>query len=161
MITKGYSIIARYDYDRYFSLGGTFNSINPRDAEKYVSANSSQVNFTYGMRIPNQPYMYANGDATLNFYNILSNHDQISVIYDLLYQDEFTLSWESVGQSSTKKKVPMQLAHSAVINYAFHHNRYNISFEARNLTDEDLYDNYSLQKPGRAFYVKLRVNIMK
>ncbi|MFI3280864.1 MAG: TonB-dependent receptor [Rikenellaceae bacterium] len=161
VITKGFSIIARYDYDRYISVGGTFNNINPRDAEKYVAEGSSQTNFTYGMRIPNQPYTYANGDATFNFYNIFSKHDQISLIYDLFYQEEFTYSWEGVGLSSTKKKVPMQLSHSAVVNYAFHHNRYNISFEARNLTDENLYDNYSLQKAGRAFYIKLRVNILK
>ncbi len=159
--TKGYTIIARYDYDKYFSVGGTFNNISPRDKEKYVSEGSSQLNMTYGMRIPNQPYKYANADVTVNFYNIFTKHDQISIIYDLFYQEEFTLYWEAVALSSTKAKVPMQLSHSAVVNYSFRNNRYNISFEARNLTDEDLYDNYSLQKAGRAFYAKFRVNIFK
>ncbi len=159
--TKGYSIIARYDFDRYLSIGATFNNIDPRDAEYYISEGSSQLNFTYGMRIPNQPYRYGNGDVTVNFYNIFNKHDQISLIYDLFYQEEFTLSWEAVGQSSTKKRVPTQLSHSVVVNYAFRNNRYNISFEARNISDADLYDNYSLQKAGRAFYAKFRVNIFK
>ncbi len=159
--TKGYSIIARYDFDRYLSVGGTFNSINPRDKEKYISEGSSQLNMTYGMRIPNQPYKYANADATFNFYNIFSKHDQISLIYDLFYQEEFTLYWEAVADSSTKAKVPMQLSHSAVLNYSFQNNRYNFSIEARNITDADLYDNYSLQKAGRAFYAKFRVSIFK
>ena len=35
--------------------------------------------------------------------------------------------------------------------------RYNLSFECRNFTNEKLYDNFSLQKPGRAFYGKVRV----
>ncbi len=161
VITKGFSVIARYDYGNLLSIGGTFNSINPRDAEEYVSEGSSQLNFTYGMRIPNQPYKYANADATINFYNIFSKHDQISIIYDLFYQEEFSLYWEAIGNSSTKAKVPEQLSHSVVVNYAFHNSRYNISLEARNLTDEDLYDNYSLQKAGRAFYAKFRVNIFK
>ncbi|MFI3323892.1 MAG: TonB-dependent receptor [Rikenellaceae bacterium] len=161
VLTKGYSIIARYDYDNLFSVGGTFNSLNPRDAEKYVSSTSSQLNFTYGMRIPNQPYLYGSCDASINFYNIFNKHDQISIIYDLFYQNEFALYWESIGDSSTKATVPTQLSHNAVVNYAFQNNRYNISFEARNITDEDLYDNYSLQKAGRAFYVKLRVNIFQ
>ncbi|MFR9503983.1 MAG: TonB-dependent receptor [Rikenellaceae bacterium] len=159
--TKGYSIIARYDYDKYFSIGGTFNNINPRDKERYISETSSQLNMTYNMRIPNQPYKYANADATLNLYKIFSDHDQISIIYDLFYQEEFSLYWESVGHSSTKSKVPTQLSHSAVVNYAFRNNRYNLSFEARNFTDADLYDNYSLQKAGRAFYIKFRVNIFE
>ncbi len=161
VLTKGYSIIARYDYGNMFSVGGTFNSINPRDAEQYVAEGSSQLNFTYGMRIPNQPYKYANGDFTLNFFNIFSKHDQISIMYDLFYQEEFTLYWEAIGNSSTKARVPEQLSHSVTVNYAFQNSRYNISFEARNLTNENLYDNYSLQKAGRAFYAKFRVNIFK
>ncbi len=161
VMTKGFSIIARYDYDRLLSVGGTFNSLNPRDAEMYVAEGSSQLNFTYDMRIPNQPYLYGNGDATVNFYNIFSDHDQLSIIYDVFYQNEFALYWEAIGDSSTKAKVPTQLSHSAVVNYAFHNSRYNISLEARNFTNEDLYDNYSLQKAGRAFYAKFRVNIFK
>ncbi len=161
VLTKGYSIIARYDYGDLLSVGGTFNSLNPRDAEKYISEGSSQLNFTYGMRIPNQPYLYGNGDLTLNFYKVFSDHDQISLIYDIFYQEEFALYWEAIGDSSTKAKVPEQLSHSAVVNYAFQNSRYNISLEARNITDADLYDNYSLQKAGRAFYVKFRVNIFK
>lgn len=35
--------------------------------------------------------------------------------------------------------------------------RYNLSLECRNITDADLYDNFSLQKAGRAFYGKVRV----
>ncbi|MFI3304258.1 MAG: TonB-dependent receptor [Rikenellaceae bacterium] len=161
VITKGFSIIARYDYDRFFSVGGTFNNLNARDAVKYVAEGSSQANITYNMRIPNQPYLYGGGDATFNFYKIFSNHDQISVIYDVFYQNEFTLYWEAIGYSDTKAKVPTQLSHSASVNYSLRNGRYNFSFECRNITDEDLYDNYSLQKAGRAFYGKFRVNIFK
>ncbi len=159
--TTGYSIIARYDFDRYFSVGGTFNNLNAIDMERYISETSSQLNMTYGMQIPNQPYMYASGDATINFYNIFSDHDQISIIYDIFYQSEFTLNWAAVADPSTKAKVPTQLSHSMTINYSFQNSRYNISLEARNISDEDLFDNYSLQKAGRAYYAKFRVNIFK
>jgi len=33
---------------------------------------------------------------------------------------------------------------------------YNIAVEANNITNELLYDNYSLQKPGRSFAIKFR-----
>lgn len=39
--------------------------------------------------------------------------------------------------------------------------RYNVAFEANNLTDALLYDNYSLQKPGRNFALKLRYMFFK
>jgi hypothetical protein len=39
--------------------------------------------------------------------------------------------------------------------------RYNIGVEAKNLTNAFLYDNFSLQKPGRGFYLNLRYFINK
>jgi len=36
--------------------------------------------------------------------------------------------------------------------------RYILALECRNLTGARLYDNFSLQKAGRAFYVKLLVH---
>ena len=43
------------------------------------------------------------------------------------------------------------------MSYSVRGGRYNFAFECRNFTDEKLYDNYSLQKAGRAFYGKVRV----
>ena len=50
--------------------------------------------------------------------------------------------------------VPDQFAHNVIISYGIKRGRYNISFECRNLTGARLYDNFSLQKAGRAFYGK-------
>lgn len=44
-----------------------------------------------------------------------------------------------------------------LLSYSLRNGRYNLSFECRNFTNEKLYDNFSLQKPGRAFYGKVRV----
>ena len=55
--------------------------------------------------------------------------------------------------------VPTQFSHNIGISYSIKGGKYNLSFECRNLTDERLYDNFSLQKAGRAFYGKLRVYI--
>ena len=43
------------------------------------------------------------------------------------------------------------------LSYSLRNGRYNLSFECRNFMNEKLYDNFSLQKPGRAFYGKVRV----
>ena len=53
--------------------------------------------------------------------------------------------------------VPDQFAHNITISYGIGNGRYNISFESRNITDAKLYDNFSLQKAGRAFYGKVRI----
>ena len=61
------------------------------------------------------------------------------------------------GDPDTKARVPEQFSHNLTLNYSVAKGRYNFSLECRNLTDEKLYDNYSLQKAGRAFYGKVRV----
>ena len=53
--------------------------------------------------------------------------------------------------------VPNQFSHNLTLSYSLQNGRYNISFECRNFTDEKLYDNFSLQKAGRAFYGKFRI----
>ena len=54
--------------------------------------------------------------------------------------------------------MPDQLSHNLSLLYSIKNGRYNISLECRNLTNARLYDNFSLQKAGRAFYVKARVH---
>lgn len=156
--TKGFNITARYDYSKLFSVGASLNSLNARDGEDMLSSSGSQVSLTAGQRIPNQPYLYANGDAALNFYDLIKKEDSFSIIYDLMYQHEFSLYWENLGSEESRIMVPEQIAHNVTLNYSLEKGKYNLSLECRNLTDSNLYDNFSLQKPGRAFYVKLRVN---
>ena len=80
---------------------------------------------------------------------------------DLLYQHEYSLHWANLGDPKSRIMIPTQLSHNVTLNYAMQNGKYNLSFECRNITDKNLYDNFSLQKPGRAFYIKLRINISK
>ncbi len=36
---------------------------------------------------------------------------------------------------------------------------WQVSFDVRNLFDRQVYDNFAVQKPGRAFYLKLNYTI--
>lgn len=55
--------------------------------------------------------------------------------------------------------MPTQFAHNLSLTYSIFQGKYNFSLECRNLTDEKLYDNFSLQKAGRAFYGKIRIRL--
>lgn len=155
--TEGFNVSARYSWSRWLSIGGTFNNINVRDNERYVAGNSLQESATYGQRMPNLPYMFANFDATFTWHGLFADGNVLTVTYDGYYQHDFPLYWERFGDPASKSTVPEQLSHNLSIGYSLQNGRYNISLECRNLTDAKLYDNFSLQKAGRAFYVKLRV----
>lgn len=156
--TKGWNISLSYDYGRWFSLGGSFNELNARDAEPN-NADNSNASLTYGQRLPNEPYMYASGFSSINFFDVFTKSDHINLVYDLSYQHEFPLYWEAFADPTTKSYVPTQTAHSITLHYNLKNNTYNFSLECRNITNAKLYDNYSLQKAGRAFYLKFRLTL--
>lgn len=155
--TKGYNMSLRYNYGDWFNAGGTFNSIDTKDYERYIAGGTKQESMHYKVRLPNIPYLFANVDATINIKNLFAKGNRLSIIYDTFWQHEFPLHWENIGNTDSKAKVPEQFSHNISFTYSMDEGRYNFSFECRNLTDERLYDNFSLQKAGRAFYGKIRV----
>lgn len=155
--TKGFNVSLRYSYSNWFNMGGTFNNLDIRDKEKKRAASSGQNALTYGQRIPNLPYRYANFDANFSWHDLFAKGNTLTLGWDCFYQHDFPLYWEKFGDSSTKIRVPTQLSHNLSLGYSIRNGRYNLSLECRNLTDEKLYDNFSLQKAGRAFYGKFRV----
>lgn len=156
--TKGYTVSLRYALAHWFAIGGTFNDIDTRDYEKNWTGSSAQESMHYKVRLPNIPYRYANFDATFNWHDLFARGNTLTLSYDAFWQHAFPLTWENIGDKSTKAYVPAQFAHNLSLAYSLKNGRCNFSVECRNLTDERLYDNFSLQKAGRAFYVKVRVH---
>ena len=154
--TKGYNISVRYGFANWVSVGGNFTQMNVRDNVKTVTSGTNQESLTYGARVPNLPYQFANSDVTFYWRNLWKKGNTLSVTYDNLYMHSFPLYSEAVG-SESEFVVPTQFSHNLTLSYGIQNGRYNISFECRNLTNEKLYDNFSLQKAGRAFYGKVRV----
>ena len=154
--TKGYNISVRYGFANWVSVGGNFTQMNVRDNVKTVTSGTNQESLTYGARMPNLPYQFANSDVTFYWRNLWKKGNTLSVTYDNLYMHSFPLYSEAVG-SESEFVVPTQFSHNLTLSYGIQNGRYNISFECRNLTNEKLYDNFSLQKAGRALYGKVRV----
>lgn len=159
--TYGYTVALRYTFSKWLSLGGNISHLDVRDNVKTLNEGSAQANLTYRDRIPNQPYLFANSDVTFHWKNCGWRGCSLSFTYDNYYQHSFPLYSESLGSKDSKELVPSQFSHNVSITYSIRQGRFNFSFECRNFTDEKLYDNFSLQKPGRAFYGKFRLLLGK
>ena len=159
--TKGYNLSLRYNYSRWFNMGGTFNHVDTRDYELYYTGNSEQKNIHYKDRLPNIPYQYASMDANFYWHNLFKKGNVFSLTYDSFWQYEFPLYWESIGNKESKNYVPTQFSHNISLSYSMKGGKYNLSVEFKNITDEKLYDNFSLQRAGRAFYAKMRIHFNK
>ncbi|MNW04072.1 hypothetical protein D3C71_2001040 [compost metagenome] len=66
-----------------------------------------------------------------------------------------------MGSKDSKLEIPQQFSHDLNAVYTLANGKYNIAFECKNVLDNKLYDNFSLQKPSRAFYIKLRYYFSK
>ena len=155
--TKGYTLSARYSYASWFNMGASFSQMDARDGVRYLASGTAQQNLHYGMRIPNQPYRFASFDAALSWPDLLWRGTRLTLSYDGYYQHAFPLTWEGFGSAESRRTVPTQFSHNLSLTYSLAQGRYNLTLECQNLTDAKLYDNYSLQKPGRAFYGKIRI----
>ncbi|MDR1880074.1 MAG: carboxypeptidase-like regulatory domain-containing protein [Tannerellaceae bacterium] len=152
----GYNGEVRYSYGRLLTVGGNFTYQNLRNKEKYRSPGSTVISTSYNSRIPNVPYLYGNGDLALSFDRIGGKNNTLNIGYNILYVYRFPLRWETHGSYETKDMIPVQLSHDVSLTYVIQGGRYTVSAECRNVTDARLYDNFSLQKPGRSFSAKIR-----
>lgn len=115
---------------------------------------NGNYNYTYMDRLPNIPYLFGNLNLNYSLKKLFTQKDALDINLNTRYVHEFYLKWPSHG--GDKHIIPRQLVHSISLNYAFNNGKYNISLGSSNLTDKKVYDNFRVQKPGRAFYLKLR-----
>lgn len=156
VLTKGYNLSARYSFSNWLSVGGNYTQMDVRDNQK-TAIGSGAENIAYKERMPNLPYRFADSDVTLYWRNLWKKGNTLIFTYDNQYLHSFTYYSSIIGSNKGEYVVPNQFSHNLTLSYSLQNGRYNISFECRNFTDEKLYDNFSLQKAGRAFYGKFRV----
>ena len=157
--TMGYNLALRYKYARWIAAGLALNHADTRDYERYLAGDTNQPNVHYKDRLPNVPYRYVTADANLYWHDLFRKGNTLTLTYDMMWQHAFPLYWESIGSTESKNMVPTQCSHNVALTYSIGRGRYNLSLECNNLTDARLYDNFSLQRPGRAFYAKARIHI--
>lgn len=160
VLTKGYNLSVRYMFRNVLSVGGNFTQMDVRDNEKYQigTTGGTVENLGYKARISNVPYRFADYDVTFYWHRLGGRGNLLTLTYDSQYTHRFSYYPEIFGNVNDFY-VPNQFAHNLTLSYSMKEGRYNFSLECRNFTNEKLYDNFSLQKAGRAFYAKFRVSL--
>ena len=152
----GGEIEVRYSYAHLLDI--TLNGTYTDERDRTLLNIYGKANPTYGYRIPNKPFLYGNLLLGSNWREPLGvKASAIRINMGLSYIHWFYLTWGAFGSKETKAIIPTGYDLSAGITWSFSHDRYSISLQSSNLLDRMLYDNYKLQKPGRAVYCKIRV----
>lgn len=151
----GFESEIRYSFKQLFTAGVNVTYQNLRNNTRFEQGQTMQSPL-FRDRIPNMPYLFGNADASLFFNNFGKKGNTLTLGYNVLYVHAYYLSWPSQGTSDTKYDIPRQWMQDVNAVYTLGGGRYNIGLECKNLLNNRIYDNFSLQKPGRAFYAKVR-----
>ncbi len=145
--SKGFDFEFDYTYDNNFRL--MFNT------SKFDLTTKDYYNRE--MTIPNEPLFTINTGAQYSFKDILGKGSQLNVFYHYMFVDEFFYLLPP-GSNNTGYdffKIPQQDIHDVGLSYVFPNKKIILSFDAKNIFDKQAFDNMGVQKPGRAFYLKL------
>lgn len=121
------------------------------------------VNRGVEIDVPNTPFFTMNGSLRYSFNNLIQQDSRLNLFYTMYFTDEFSYLVQqgsnTVGDDFFK--IPTQLAQDLGLSYVFPNNEFVVSFDIKNIFDKPVYDNLSVQKPGRAFYLKINYRINK
>ncbi|WKN43002.1 TonB-dependent receptor [Tunicatimonas pelagia] len=132
------------------NLNATYQHITDR-----TEFDEGLPNVNYRSRIPNIPYFFANSRVSLQPFQRTEDW-HLAFHWTTNYVHEFFLKWENLGNPGDKNIIPTQLTFDLTAETSFREGRYNLSATVTNLSNETVFDNFLIQKPGRAFYLKLR-----
>lgn len=150
---KGVEAEARYTFKQLLNVN--LNASYQNAVNATITDGNKEV--TYGYKLPNRPWVFGNASANIGKNDLFGKDTRIQFGYSFQYIHWFYLTWANFGNPDNKSSIPSQYIHNILLSYSLKNSKYNLSFECKNLTDNLAYDNFKLQKPGRSFFVKLRV----
>ncbi|SHJ15486.1 Outer membrane receptor proteins, mostly Fe transport [Mesonia phycicola] len=146
-----------YDFKQKlkFNLNATY--LDLRNNLEYEEDGTK--NIFYKDRMRNTPYLLANAGINYTTNNILQKNSKIYTYFQSSYVHEFYLDWPSAAAAENKRTIPTQLVFDAGMSYTFPSQNFTLAFDVSNILNEQVYDNYRLQKPGRAMFIKINYQI--
>lgn len=154
---KGMEGEVRYDWQNRLQLSGNLSFQDARDQQQYKT--DGKPSATYNNRLPNRPWLFGGAEASYTFHNVGLPDSRLRLNCNYQWVHWYFLTWEAYGSYENKSRIPTQHICNAGLSYSWKNDTYSLSLECSNLLDETAYDNYKLQKPGRAFFAKFRLFI--
>lgn len=150
--SKGFELAGRVED----LIRGLTLSANTTYQSYFNTSNDGPFADFEGDRIPNTPYLFANGFAEFELPDVLRKRDRLSVFWSTRYVKPFFVGWESAGLKEFKLEVPNQTIHGAGFTYVMPIKQIQnaLTFEVQNLTNAKVFDLFGVQRPNRAFFIK-------
>ncbi|MCO5229980.1 MAG: TonB-dependent receptor [Chitinophagales bacterium] len=112
----------------------------------------------YRMQIRNEPSFKLNFNAAYNFHDLFAKNAKASIYYNMNFVQKFLRNWANMGGQNLDY-IPTQWTHDLGVSYTIPSDKITLSVDAKNISNQQVFDNFGLQKPGRAFYAKITFSL--
>jgi outer membrane receptor protein involved in Fe transport len=145
--SKGIDFEFQYSYDQ--NLKFVFNTSKLDLTTKDVYGREKNI--------PNEPFLTANASVQYSFDRVGGKDAQLNLYYNFMYVDSFSYISPLYSNNAGTDffDIPEQFVNDLGVSYTFPNRKFVVSFDAKNIFDKQAFDNFAVQKPGRAFYLKL------
>lgn len=154
---KGAEGEVRYNWQNKLQISGNLSYQDARDQQQYKT--DGKPSATYNNRLPNRPWLFGGAEVNYVFHHVGLPDSRLRLNFNYQWVHWYFLTWEAYGSYENKSRIPTQHICNAGVSYSWKNDCYSLSLECSNLLDQTAYDNYKLQKPGRAFFAKFRLFI--
>ncbi|MCR5533775.1 MAG: TonB-dependent receptor [Bacteroidaceae bacterium] len=152
--TKGVELEVKGDVNKWLYLyaNGTYQDL--RDVRE-LTPGTDVANPTYGLRIPNVPYLLGNFGAELHRENLFGGEGQNTrLLLDGSYVHEYFYDFEV--SKYQERKIPTSFTMDAALEHSFMDNRLTLTLRVKNLTDSHVVSEFNRPLPGRYIGFKIR-----
>jgi len=149
----GFEAEGNYMYANNLNIGINFSRFNSVFNTRY-DANGREYDY-YNKQLPNEPFFTINSNVQYGFKDLFSKGSVLNVYYSLGFVERFYTTWLDIEDFRT----PRQYIQDFGVSYILPNKKWVISADLKNAFDKQAYDNFAVQKPGRAFYLKLNYTI--
>jgi len=150
--THGFDAEILYSYAEKIDFNFTISKINSlfnTEFDKY----GAPYRF-YRSQLRNEPSFKFNANLAYHFGGLLARNSRASLHWNLNYVEGFLRNWANVGGRNLDY-IPKQYANDIGAMFTLPSGKMTLSLDAKNIFDQQIFDYFGLQKPGRAFYGKV------
>ena len=147
-----YSYKKRLFVDANFTRQYSLNNVKLNDR--------GDLNRAYKEQLPNTPFLFSNLVVSYDLIKDFKNY-KVTGNYSLNYVKEFYLGYAFIATAFDKNTIPEQLTNDLGVTISSINERYSLSIQATNIFNKRVFDNFNIQKPGRAIFAKIRYNFNK
>ena len=153
--SRGMEAEVIYVYNNRLNASLNFSRFNNLFKQEFDQNGREQAFFN--QQIPNEPFFTVNANLQYRFNDVFQKKSILNAYYNTGYVGQYYVIWGQPDFSRT----PTQFSHDLGASYRFPSGRLVASLDVKNVLNAELYDNYTIQKPGRGVYFKLNYTLSK